>query len=276
MDVAEYFEDILDFQVGAFRLSRLLSAVLLALICLLSVKLLLKAADKLFAKLHVDPTLLGMLRAIVKTLLLAIAVLIVLGYLGIPVTSLVALLSVFSLAFSLAVQNALANIAGGIQVLSTRPFHVGDFVEVGDVSGTVEEIRMVYTVISTIDNKRVFMPNSDVAAACITNYTAEGKRRVDFVFSVAYGSEIAAVKAALRRCADMEMVLKEPEPFVALQAYKDSCIDYVLRVWCKTEDYWPTYFAIQENAQGEFDAAGIEMTYPHLNVHLDKDSENRE
>lgn len=255
---------------------KLLPALIALVVGLLAAKIFCNLFDKMLAKSKLDSSLHAFVRSTFHILLYVIVGLIVAGTIGFNVSSLVALLSVFSLAFSLAVQNALANIAGGIQVLSTRPFHVGDFVEVGDVSGTVEEIRMVYTVISTIDNKRVFMPNSDVAAACITNYTAEGKRRVDFVFSVAYGSEIAAVKAALRRCADIETVLKEPEPFVALQAYKDSCIDYVLRVWCKTEDYWPTYFAIQENAQGEFDAAGIEMTYPHLNVHLDKDSENRE
>lgn len=249
---------------------KLLPAVLALIVGVIVAKIICKLFDKLLGKSRLDASLHAFLRSIFHIIVYVIVALIVAGTMGFNVSSLVALLSVVSLAFSLAVQGALANIAGGIQILSARPFHVGDYVEIGSVGGTVEEIRMVYTVINTIDNKKVFVPNSDVAAACITNYTAEGKRRVDVVFSVAYGSDIDTVKAALHRCADVETVLKEPEVFVGLLAYKDSSIDYVVRAWCKTEDYWPTFFAIQENAQGIFETAGIEMTYPHLNVHVEQ------
>lgn len=263
------WDDIKSY-IATASFEKLLPAIIALLIGVVAAKVICGLFDKLLAKSKLETSLHAFLRSIFHIIIYVIVALIVAGTLGFNVSSLVALLSVVSLAFSLAVQGALANIAGGIQILSARPFRVGDFVELDNVSGTVEEIRMVYTVISTIDNKRVFVPNSDVAAACITNYTAEGKRRVDVVFSVAYGSDIDTVKAALRRCADVDTVLKEPEVFVGLQAYKDSCIEYVVRAWCKTEDYWPTYFAIQENAQGVFEAAGIEMTYPHLNVHLEQ------
>lgn len=271
MDVAEYFEDILDYQVGALRLSRLLSAALLALVCWLTVKLLLKAADKLFAKLHVDPTLLGMLRAIVKTLLLAIAVLIVLGYLGIPVTSLVALLSVAGLAISLSIQNFLGNVTGGFQLLISRPFKVGDYVLAGDCEGTVHEIGMFYTKIMTADNKLIQLPNSTVVSANITNYTHEPMRRVSLTVTASYDAPVERVKQSLLSSVGRTAgVLDDPAPFARVSQYKDSAIEYTVRVWCKTEDYWNVYYDLLEEIKAGFEQDGVEMNYPYLNVCMPK------
>ena len=194
----------------------------------------------------------------------ALIFLIVAGSLGIDVSSMIALLSVASLAVTLAVQGALSNLAGGIMLLSTHPFRVGDFVEVGTVSGTVQEIGMTYTTLVTPDQKEIFVPNSEVAAAKIINYTA-----VDLTFTASYDDAAETVKAALLKAADLPQVYKDPAPFAAVNRYGDSAIEYVLRVWTSAADYWDVYFGIVENVRTRFEEAGISMTYPHLNVHLD-------
>lgn len=256
--------------VSELSFHKLLPAIIALALGLIAAKLLCRLFDKALEKSRLERSLHSFLRSGFKILIYVLLLLIVAGTMGFNVSSLVALLSVVSLAFSLAVQGTLANIAGGLQILTSHPFRVGDFVELGDLSGTVKEIRMVYTVITTVDNKEIFIPNSDVAAARVTNYTAEGKRRVDFTFGISYGCDAREVKEALLACTAQEKVYSDPAPFVGLLNYGDSAVEYVLRVWCKTEDYWDVYFAIQERAQGLLAQHGIELTYPHLNVHLDK------
>ena len=149
-------------------------------------------------------------------------------------------------------------------LLSTHPFRVGDFVEVGTVSGTVQEIGMTYTTLVTPDQKEIFVPNSEVAAAKIINYTAVTNRRVDLTFTASYDDAAETVKAALLKAADLPQVYKDPAPFAAVNRYGDSAIEYVLRVWTAATDYWDVYFAIVENVRVRFEEAGISMTYPHL------------
>lgn len=260
--------DTIKSYLATLSFEKLLPAILALAVGLVVVKILCRLFDRALQKSRLEESLHSFIRSIFHGVLYVIVILIVAGTLGFNVSSLVAMLSVVSLAVSLAIQGALANIAGGIQVLSSHLFRVGDYIEMGDISGTVKEIRMVYTVITTVDNKEVFIPNSDVSTARITNYTTENIRRVDLTFSVSYDADAEAVKAALRRCADVEYVLEEPNVFVGLISYGESTVDYVLRAWCNTENYWDAYFAIQENAQRVFREAGIEMSYPHLNVHM--------
>lgn len=252
----------------AASFEKLLPALLALVLGIIAVKILCRLFDRILAKSRLEKSLHSFLRSGFHITLYIIVILIVAGTLGFNVSSLVALLSVVSLAFSLAVQGTLSNIAGGIQLLTAHPFRVGDFVQVGDMSGTVKEIRMSYTVLLTIDNSELFLPNSDVSAARITNFTAAGKRRVDLTFNVSYNADHAAVKAALLECAALPQVLPEPAVFAAVSAYRDSTVEYVLRAWCKTEDYWTVYFALQERAQGLLQAHGAELSYPHLNVHM--------
>ena len=173
MELIENLEKVLGFELGGFSLGSLLSAALLAVVCLLAVKLLLKGVDRVLARSHVDATLLGMLRSTIKALLLFLVLLMVMGCLGIPVTSLVAVLSVAGLAISLSIQNFLNNVAGGFQLLISHPFKAGDYVSAGGCEGTVQEIGLFYTKILTADNKLVQLPNSTVVSANITNYTHE-------------------------------------------------------------------------------------------------------
>ena len=190
--------------------------------------------------------------------------------LGIDVTGVVAVASVLTLAVSLAMQNLLTNLVGGFTILTTHPFHSGDYVEIAGQSGTVQEINMTYTRLATFDNKLISIPNSAVVAAQIVNYSAADTRRVDIPVSASYDAPTQKVIDALVQAGTMDNVLLTPAPSACVSSYGDSAIAYTLRVWVKTEDYWDVYFALTQRVKDVFDEQGITMTYPHLNVHLDK------
>lgn len=257
--------------IGDFTMDNLFSALLVLVICLVAIKLLMSFFTKALEKSKIERTLHKFLRSAVHITLYVLTVLIVMAKLDIDPTSLIAFLSVAGLAVSLAVQGTLSNIAGGIMILISTPFVVGDYVEAGDVSGTVSEIGLSYTRFMTVDNKTVFVPNSDIAAAKIINYTKAEKRRVDITVGASYDCPVATVKKALfAAAARHEQILKDPPVFVNVVEYKDSCIDYVLRAWVPTDDYWKVYYALLEDIKEEFDANSVEMTYPHVNVHIEK------
>ena len=190
--------------------------------------------------------------------------------LGIDVSSIVALASVLTLALSLALQNMVSNVIGGFTILYTHPFHSGDFVEIAGQSGTVREINMTYTMLATPDNKLVSLPNSAVVAAQVVNYTVLGTRRVEINVSAGYDAPTQKVIDALVQAGTMDNVLLEPAPCAVVLNYGESAIDYSLRLWVKSADYWDIYFAATQRVKDVFDAQEIPMTYPHLNVHLDK------
>lgn len=190
--------------------------------------------------------------------------------LGIDVTGIIALASVLTLAVSLAVQNLLTNVIGGFTLLYTKPFKSGDFVEIAAESGTVSEIGMTYTKLATPDNKIIYIPNSAVVAADIVNYSVTGTRRVDIAISASYDAPTDKVLEALYEAAKVPGALADPAPFAAVAKYGDHAIEYTLRVWSVTADYWDVNFAINHKVREMFRQSGIEMTYPHLNVHLDK------
>ena len=211
----------------------------------------------------------ALLRNLLKGVLWFITVIIVLGCLDIEVTSLVAVLSVVGLAFSLALQNFLSNMAGGMQLLASHPFKLGDFVDAGGCSGTVTEIGMFYTKLTTPDNKLVQLPNSTIVSANITNFSAQPTRRVELKVSASYDAPTEQVIALLKKMAeDHPLALADPEPAVHVDSYGDNAIGYVMRVWTANADYWTVYFDLMDSFKSAFDAAGIEMTYPHVNVHM--------
>lgn len=253
-----------------FALEKVLSAVVVAVICLIVIKILMKVVDRILAKAeHIDGTIRKMIRVVVKVLLLFVGVIIVLSCLGIPVTSLVAVLSVFGLAVSLAVQNFLSNVAGGLQMVASKPFKEGDFVEAGGCSGTVDEVGLFYTKLNSPDNKLIQIPNSAIVSSNIINYSSEDKRRVEIQVTASYDAPTEKVMEVLNRMVgEHPLTLATPEPAVHVTAYQDSAIQYTARVWCANEDYWTVYFDLMDNLKPAFDAAGIEMTYPHVNVHM--------
>lgn len=252
-------------------LAQVLPSLFLLLIGILCIRFAMKLVEKALEKSKLEKAVHKLIVSSAQILLLALLALIIASKMGIDVTGIIALASVATLAISLALQNALANVFGGFVLLSTHPFHSGDFVEVAGQSGTVKEIGLTYTKLATADNKLVSIPNSAVTAAQIVNYTATGTRRIDIAVSASYNAPLDSVLEALRQAgASVPTVLEEKPPFAAVKNYGDSAIEYVLQVWSTAENYWPTLFAVNQNIKVKFDEAGIEMTYPHLNVHLDK------
>ena len=238
---------------------------------ILVVKGILRLAKKSLARTKLEKAAAGLIYSLLKVVLYLLLGLMVASKLGVDVSGVVALASVASLALSLALQDALANVIGGFTLLSNHPFRSGDYVEIAGQAGTVQTIDITYTKLTTGDNKTISIPNSAVVASQIVNYSTSGTRRVDINVSASYGAPIETVKAALLEAAKLDTVLDTPAaPFAAVLNYGDSAINYTLRVWTPAAEYWNAYFTITENIKAEFDKAGVEMTYPHLNVHLDK------
>ncbi len=255
---------------GIAFLDRLLPFLLILIIGMIIVRIVLTIINKALKNSKLEKAAHGLIRSVVRVLLYGLLALIAASALGIDVTGVVALASIASLALSLALQNSLTNLIGGFTLLYTRPFSSGDYVEIAGQSGTVREIGMAYTKLTTPDNKLISIPNSSVVAAEIVNYTVTGTRRVDVNVSAAYTTPIDRVLAALKEAADVPEAMEEPAVFVAVTKYGESAIEYTVRIWCKTEVYWDAWFKINSRVKEIFDRDGLKMTYPHLNVHLDK------
>ena len=254
--------------LGAF--ATVIRAVLILAVGLFLVKLVTKLVGKALLRSKLEKAAHSMIIGVVRVLLYVLLLINVASALGIDITGVVALASVLTLAVSLALQNMLANVMGGFTILTTHPFHSGDFVDIGGQSGTVEEITMVYTRLATPDNKIVSIPNNTVIGSQITNYSVAGTRRVDINVTASYDMAAQDVIDALPQAGAVEKVLKEPAPFAAITDYGESAIGYTLRLWVKSEDYWDVYFQVNQRIQSVFAENRIEMCYPHLNVHLDK------
>ncbi len=255
--------------LGTISLMTVLSAVLVLLVCLLAITIILKIVDHVQARSKLDQAINSFIRSGIKVTLWIITIITVAEKLGVQMTSLVALVGVAGLALSLSIQGLLSNLFSGITTLTTKPFSSGDVVEVGGVSGTVIKVELFYTTMVTGDNKLIYIPNSQVASAKIINYTREKNRRVDLTFCVSYEADTEAVKTALMDAVRADKrALEDPAPFVGLLAYKQSSIEYALRVWTKKEDCGDIQFALNESVRAIFKERGIDMSYDHLNVHI--------
>ncbi len=250
---------------------KILAAVIVSAIGILLIRLVMKLLTKALERSKLEKAAYSLVKTVVRTVLGVLLALIAASSLGIDVTGVVALASVATLAVSLALQNMLANVIGGFTLLYTHPFKSGDYVEIVGQSGTVTEIGMSYTKLNTPDNKMISIPNSAVVAAQIVNYTALGSRRAEISVRASYDVPAQKVIETLLAVAQDERILTEPAaPFAALTNYEDSAIRYVLRFWTNGSDYWDVYFKINRDIKEAFEKAGVQMTYNHLNVHLDK------
>ena len=194
-----------------------------------------------------------------------------LQYLGLPITSLVAVLGAAGLAIGLALKDSLGNFASGVMLVMFRPFTKGDYVEVAGVGGTVDEVRIFSTILTTPDNRQVIIPNGQVAADTITNYTALDQRRVDLTFGVGYNDDLKLARSVLERiCKEHPLVLDDPATKIFVANLGDSSVDFNVRPWCKTGDYWTVYGDLLETAKVELEAAGCSIPYPQSDVHLHK------
>lgn len=265
-----FLESLKDVYIGTMPLSTLFGALITFLVCLVVISIILKIVGRALNNAKkMGRTMKNFLLSAVKIALWVIAVIIIAGELGIPTASLVALLSVAGLALSLSVQGLLGNLFSGLTLLMTHPFAEGNFVEVAGKTGVVKSIGMLYTTISTLDNVVISIPNSDVVGSAINNYRADPLRRVDMLFCAAYSEPTEKVKNAIMEVVRADSrILEDPAPFVALNEYKDSVVEYVVRVWVKNADYWDVHFALNEKVRESFARNGVAMSYAHVNVHL--------
>lgn len=250
-------------------LSSVIKIAVLIIILIVLVKLLIKLSERLIERSRIDKSLHGFLRTSIRIVLYFLAATIVAGSLHVDVTSLIAVLSVAGLAVSLALQGALSNLASGLVILTTRPLQVGDYVSVGDCEGFVEEISMTYTKLAAYDRRKIFIPNSTVTSSNVVNYTLEGRRRVELTVTASYSSDMDTVKRALQEAVDaVPGFYDDPPVFIHVTAYEESAVAYTVRAWCSNDDYWDNYYGLLEEIKRSFDRNGVEMTYPHLNVHM--------
>ena len=248
---------------------RILAAILILIIGLWLTKKLTKLIGKSKKFQTFPPATQKFIGGTIRVLLTALIVIVVASILGVPMTSFVALLTTGSLAIGMAVQGSLSNLAGGIMLIIFKPFIIGDFINDGNVMGTVEDIGIFYTKVVTVDNKRVTIPNGALANSTITNFSVKDTRRVDFEFSVAYNSDIDKTKQVIMDCLTAhELTLDDPAPMVRLTRHGDSALVFVARAWVKSPDYWTVNFDLIEEVKKKLDENGIQIPYPQVDVHV--------
>jgi len=265
------FDVILDYVVEFVSVYgiRVLAAVVILIVGRIAANVVAGAVRKAMNRGQVDPTLIGFVASLVRIAILAFTFIAVLGRLGIGTASFVAVIGAAGLAVGFALQGSLSNFASGVMLLIFRPFRVGDFVEAGGTSGSVQLIGIFTTTLHTPDNKKVIVPNGQITGATITNFSANDKRRVDLVAGIGYGDDIAKAKAVLDRIlADHPKVLKDPAPVVEVVALADSSVNFVVRPWAATADYWAVHFDVTRAIKEEFDREGISIPFPQRDVHL--------
>ncbi len=217
---------------------------------------------------NIDPAIQSFTKSLVNILLMVLLVISVVSALGVNTTSFAALLASAGVAVGMALSGNLQNLAGGIVILLFRPFRVGDYIEAQGTGGTVTEIQIFHTILTTADNKKIYLPNGALSSGNITNYSKEPLRRVDFTVGVEYGEDIDKVRKALSDILSMdERVLQEPAPVIVLGSLADSSVNMSVRVWVKSENYWSVYFETNEKIYNEFNRLGINFPYPQLTIH---------
>lgn len=249
----------------------LLSALLILFIGNIITKTIANGVARMLRKKQMDDAVVEFLHSLVRYLLFVIVLIAALGRVGVQTASVVAVIGAAGLAVGLALQGSLSNFAAGVLIVAFRPFKSGDYVEVGGVAGSVESIQVFSTVLKTPDNKMVVVPNASVIGGPITNYSRHETRRIDYVIGVSYKSDLKKTKAVLERVVAAEArVLKDPAPTIGVVALADSSVNFVVRPWVKTSDYWGVYFDLLQAIKEELDKEGIEIPFPQMDVHLNK------
>ena len=235
------------------------------------VGVLVNVAKKLMIKANVDNILVNFIGSIVSTVLLLFVVIAALDQLGVDTTSLIALIGAAGLAIGLALQGTLQNLASGVMLIIFRPFNDGDLVDAAGVTGVVEQIGIFTTTMRTGDNREIIVPNGELFGGTITNYSKRDTRRVDMVFGIGYDDDLLKAKETIKRIlSEDDRILADPAPTIAVGELADSSVNFNVRPWCKTSDYWGVYGDIHEKIKLTFDAEGISIPYPQMDIHQDK------
>ena len=229
-------------------------------------------AKNLMTKAKVDETLVEFSESLIYFVLLLMVVLASLNSLGINTTSFIAIFGAAGLAIGLALQGSLANIGAAVLIIIFRPFKVGDFVEAGGATGTVEDVNLFSTIIAPLDNRTIIVPNASIISGNITNYSKKPNRRVDHVFGIGYGDDLKLAKETLLKIMEEDdRVLSEPAPFVGVGELGDNSVNFTFRAWVVTADYWDVYFDMLETVKLTFDEKGISIPYPQMDIHMQKE-----
>jgi len=248
---------------------RFIGAIAVLIIGRWVIKGIVRRFTRVLQKREVDPTIIPTIKGVVNAALMIALLLAVIGMVGIDTTSLIAVFGAAGLAIGLALQGSLANFAGGILILTLKPFKAGDFVEVNGQSGSVHAVTIINTVLKTPDNKTIYLPNGAVAGANITNFTEEGSRRWDKVFGIGYDDDFEKAKKIITDCLMKDdRVHQDPAPFVRVGNLGDSSVDITVRAWVDTAEYWNVNFDMIEKVKKEFDAQGISIPFPQRDVHI--------
>jgi small conductance mechanosensitive channel len=248
---------------------RAVTAILIFFVGKWIVSLITRGLLKAMQKGDIDTTLRRFIANLARMVLMLFVIIAAIHQLGVQTASLVALIGAAGLAVGLALQGSLSNFAAGVLIVMFRPYKVGDWIEGGGVSGSVEEVQILTTVLKTGDNKRVIIPNSQIMGSTITNYSANDKRRVDLVVGVSYSDDLDKVRMELQDLVDADdRILKDPAVTIAVSELADSSVNFVLRPWVNTADYWAVYFDLTERVKKRFDEVGISIPFPQRDVYV--------
>lgn len=260
-------KNILDFLKN--QGGKIIISLFIFVIGILIIKLIIKALKKILKKSRLDPICHKFLLSMIKIGLYVVLVIIALSNLGIETTSMVAVLGAAGLAIGLALQDSLSNLAGGFILLFTKPFNVGDYIQIDTISGTVKHINILQTKLDTADNKAIYIPNGQVSSGKIINFSHETTRRLDLIFSIGYNDDFQKAKKIINNIINKhEFALKDPEPVVRVCEHADNSIKIAAKVWVLTESYWDLNYDLLESVKIAFDQNGIEIPYNQMDIYI--------
>lgn len=247
----------------------LAAILIIILIGLILLKIILRITDRGLKKSTADPILYTFVRNVIKVAAAIVLVTMCLGVLGIQVHTIVAVIGAAGAAIALALKDSLANIAGGVMIILTKPFSKDDLIDIGDVSGKVHHIDLFLTTLKTYDNKTITIPNGIVNTSVLVNHSQEEKRRVDCTFGIGYDDDIEHAKEIMRKvCDDNPLILTDPQPLIGVANHGESSVNMDLKAWCLTEHYWDVKYYLEEHIKVAFDENGIQIPFPQMDVHI--------
>ncbi len=262
-------KDLIEFASNA--LPTILTAIIVLVVGIILLKLILKISKKAMLKTKLDLTIQSFVKSLLKVVLYIVLAVAVLTTLNVDMSSIIAIIGAAGLSIGLALQSSMANLAGGFLILFSKPFKVGDYIELGSDSGTVDRITILHTRLLTIDNKVIYIPNGQISTSSLTNYTDETTRRLDAVYSISYDDDFEKAKEILNNIVNNHpMAFKDPEPIVRVIEHAASSINITVRTWVKTEDYFSLLFDLNEQVLKEFNKEGISIPFDQLDVNIVK------
>lgn len=265
-EVSKFFEQLCLWGLDAAQ--SILGAIIIYIVGRYIINLIKRLMNAMMERRKMDPTIRSFLSSFINILLTILLLITVVSTLGVNTTSFAALLASAGVAVGMALSGNLQNLAGGIVILLFKPYKVGHYISAQGIEGVVKEIQIFHTIVTTVDNKEVYVPNGALSSGTVVNYSANPLRRVDLTFSVEYGIDVNMVRNVLLGVASRDdRILREPTPFVALAELSDSSVDFVVRLWVDAANYWDVFFDMKENVYAEFNKQGISFPFPQLTVH---------